>query len=73
MASIMIFDDFTIYIGDWVGQLFYGWLNYYFLTVCLRYGEVQAVKEHIEEHRRENMLYGDDFVEEDERRLRDVT
>ena len=45
VTSIVIFDDAVVYIGDWLGQLFNAYLNYYFVTVCLRFGEIKALEE----------------------------
>ena len=45
VSSILIFDDIVVLIGDWLGHYFYAWLNYYFMTTCLRYGELLAASE----------------------------
>lgn len=44
-SSIIIFDDIIVFIGDWLGHYFYAWLNYYFMTTCLRFGELKALSE----------------------------
>ena len=45
VSSIVIFDDFVVLIGDWVGYFLYAWLNYYFMTSCLRFGELKALSD----------------------------
>lgn len=45
VASIVIFDDFSVFIGDWLGQILAAYINYYFVTVCLRFGEMKAVQD----------------------------
>jgi len=45
VASLVVFDDPMVFVGDWTGQMFGAFLNYYFVTVCLRFGEIKALED----------------------------
>ena len=60
ISSLVIFNDAIVYVGDWCGQLLNAILNYYFVTVCLRFGELKAIED-MQEAQSSNTYYQDNM------------